>query len=118
MEPEAAALAAAHGTTQDFDRLRDVLLEPVNGAVAHHSADSRFHVGIAAASGNPLLQRVVAELCVAFSTWGPIPEAHRDFAGSHRSMYDSLMTRDADGARERMSTHLAAVRDSYVELVD
>jgi GntR family transcriptional regulator, transcriptional repressor for pyruvate dehydrogenase complex len=129
VEPEAAALAAERGTTRDFDRLREILLETATSVRSYRALDSRFHIGIAEASGNPLMLRVIAELRVEYFTWADglwlviddwhgLPETHRNFALTHRSIYDSLMVRDAARAREEVRLHLLAARDSYLQVVD
>jgi GntR family transcriptional regulator, transcriptional repressor for pyruvate dehydrogenase complex len=129
VEPEAAALAAERGTTKDFDRLRELLLEPATSVRSYRALDSRFHIGIAEASGNPLMRRVIAELRVEYFNWADglwlvvadwdgLPEANRNFALTHRSIYDSLMMRDASRARNEVRSHLLSARDSYLEVLD
>jgi GntR family transcriptional repressor for pyruvate dehydrogenase complex len=118
VEPEAAGLAAERGTTRDFDRLRDLIQGAPADLGSYRAVYSQFHIGIAEATGNPLLTKAIAELCVEFSTWSRIPEDDHAFAATHRPIYDGLMTRDAADARDQMKAHLVATRDCYLELVD
>lgn len=127
VEPEAAALAARRGTTQDFDRLRDILRESVTSVRSYHALQSRFHIAVAEASGNPLIRNVIAELCVDFFSWADSvvlgsgdepPAAYRDFALTHKPIYETLMTRDATGAGNEVTRRLDAARDGFVALVD
>jgi GntR family transcriptional activator of glc operon len=127
VEPEAAGLAAQRGTTTDFDRLRDILRQPATSVRSYRALNSQFHIAIADACGNPLIRNVVAELCVDFFGWADtfavaggdhVPATYGDFGLTHKPIYESLMTRDAAGARDEVLAHLVSARDSYLELVD
>jgi GntR family transcriptional regulator, transcriptional repressor for pyruvate dehydrogenase complex len=127
VEPEAARLAALRGTTTDFDRLRDILRQPVTSVRSYRSLNSQFHIAIADACGNPLIRNVIAELSVDFFgradmfavTGGDhVPATARDFALIHKAIYEKLMTRDAAGARDEVMAHLVSARDSFLELFD
>jgi DNA-binding FadR family transcriptional regulator len=127
VEPEAAALAAQRGTTKDFDQLRDILRQPVTSVRSYHALESQFHIAVADACGNPLIRNVIAELCVEFFRWADrlavtsedrLPEVFRDFAGTHKAIYESLMTRDAPGARDAVRSRLESACGSYLELFD
>jgi GntR family transcriptional repressor for pyruvate dehydrogenase complex len=127
VELEAADLAAQRGTVADFDRLRDILHQPVTSLRSYRALNSQFHIAIADACGNPLIRKVVAELCVDFFGWAETvavasgdhhPAGYGDFALTHRSIYEKLMTRDAAGARDEVMAHLVAARDSFLENLD
>ena len=127
VEPEAAALAAERGTTQDFDRLRDILREPVTSVRTYHALQSQFHIAVADACGNSLIRKVVAELCVDFFGWADsvalssgdgLPAAYRDFALTHKAIYETLMTRDSTGASSEIAKRLGDARDAFIAIVD
>lgn len=127
VEPEAAGLAARRGTTKDFDQLRDILRQPVTGARSYHALESQFHIAVADACGNPVMRNVIAELCVEFFSWGVrlalasgdrLPASYGDFAQTHKGIYESLMTRDADGARNAVRARLVSASMSYLDLFD
>lgn len=122
VEPVAAELAAQRGTTTDFDRLRDILHQPVTGVRSYCALNSQFHIAVAEATGNPLIRNAIAELCVDFFSWADalasLGEArYRDFALTHKGIYESLMTRDAAGARDEVTAHLIEAQDMYLELL-
>jgi GntR family transcriptional regulator, transcriptional repressor for pyruvate dehydrogenase complex len=127
VEPAAAELAAARGTTQDFDRLRDILHQPVSSVRSYHALESQFHIAVADACGNPLMTKVVAELCAESFTWAEglaragddrLPAVYRDFALTHKAIYERLMTRDAAGARDAVRNRLIEARDFYLRQFD
>lgn len=122
VEPVAAELAAQRGTTQDFDRLRDILHQPVTGVRSYSALNSQFHIAIGEATGNRLIRNAIAELCVEFFSWADalttLADApYRDFALTHKGIYESLMTRDAAGARDEVAAHLVEAQDMYLELL-
>lgn len=121
LESETAALAALRRTTEHLAAMRRALEE-----MARHveksgdsvSADFRFHLEVALASGN----RHFVEL---MNTLGPriIPRTHLNTAKfaeqsspsylesvnrEHQGIYAAIVKRDAEGARAAMRTHLAS----------
>jgi DNA-binding GntR family transcriptional regulator len=95
-----------------------MLYRPETGVGSYRALDSRFHIGIAEASGNAPLTKLIAELCVEFSTWTRLSGIDREFTATHKPIYDSLMTRDADRARAEVREHLICARDTCLELVE
>ena len=124
VESAAAELAAARGTTKDFDRLRDIMRQPVSSVRTYHALESQFHIALADACGNPLMSNAIAGLCVDFFDWADrlavanadcLPETYRDFATTHKPIYETLMTRDGQAAREAVVVRLVDARNAYLE---
>jgi DNA-binding FadR family transcriptional regulator len=124
IESAAAELAAARGTTKDFDRLRDIMRQPVSSVRTYHALESQFHIALVDACGNPLMSNAIADLCVDSFDWADrlavasadgLPVAYQDFAGTHKPIYGTLMTRDGPAAREAVVARLIAARDSYLD---
>lgn len=117
VEAETAALAARHATPA---QLRDIgaafarLAADMRRDRAASPADRRFHVLIAAASGNTALAQIVealwaqqsrpltARMETLFVTAG----RKRDNVGEHRRILDAIRARDPAAARRAMRVHL------------
>jgi GntR family transcriptional regulator, transcriptional repressor for pyruvate dehydrogenase complex len=93
-----------------------VMAEQVSGMFASvedpqgfAACDARFHRGIAAASGNPILSSI-AEMVSRLSFEGsPLAECSeedlRHLALLHRSIYHAIRTHDVERARREMGQH-------------
>jgi len=115
VEAQTAALAARHHTDADAAALRGILSRlkaglatPLEDAV---ETDLEFHVAIARATRNPLLEvlmRTLAELVkhVQVESCKDDPVRRRRAHDAHEAIADAILARDADRARAEMEAHL------------
>lgn len=124
-ESEAAALAAAAIDADQLAELRGLLAEMAQecGTDAAFDADKRFHIAIAAATGNSLIISVV-EMLWAVREQSPLcvhmfARARRKGvtprANEHELIVDALEQRDPQQARDAMRAHLRRVTDDLLE---
>ena len=117
LEVGAAGLAAERGLA---DRLAP-MAEEVTGMFANLSEpqtflvhDVRFHRGVAAASGNPVLQALVEMVSsMVYEQRRLTVERAKDLKESaemHRRIYQAIRDRDPQRAREEMERHLDLAR--------
>lgn len=117
LEPEIAALAAAHATHQDIADLRravETMDAHLSDADAFITADNFFHQILARATQNALiltLMNPVMELLseqrkqIFFVEGGPLRgQSH------HKQLLDAVGRHDAESARQAMRVHLQQVR--------
>jgi DNA-binding FadR family transcriptional regulator len=114
IEPEIAALAATHASEDDLANLGHLLnrLEKAWSAGDTEElpeADANFHTGLAAASHNELFIAIVNGLSLIMKQW--INTTHRlqrvaDSHIQHRRVYEAVVARDPDRAREAMRVHM------------
>ncbi|WP_293781453.1 FadR/GntR family transcriptional regulator [uncultured Aeromicrobium sp.] len=115
VEPQIAALAARRAGESDLLALERTLAESEGELTAEDSLklDIRFHLQLATASRNPLLE----PLCSLTSDWVREVRAysHRTSTGrqrsleGHRAIYQAVRARDAEAACEAMVAHLGEV---------
>jgi DNA-binding FadR family transcriptional regulator len=124
LEGEAAALAAARRSDSDLAtmaRAIDDMAEGLDDRDTYAAADVRFHVAVAAATGNrvalhamhairDLLERALEQV------YG-IPGSAAKSLGQHREILAAIEARDAEQARGRMRTHLTRVEREIHEAV-
>ena len=113
VEPEAAALAAQNACEEDIAALRGIIEESARltrdgGSMA--STDAPFHIAIAKASGNPVLEAVVRMLR-ADRDYSPeiehmINTSAVNNPSDHRSICRAIEARDPDSARRIMKQHI------------
>lgn len=124
-EGEAAALAAVAIDEAKLAALRATLAEMAQDSDSPEAlgADRRFHMLIAEATGNTLVQSVVETL---WSIRESSPLCVRMFAqarregvtpriAEHEAIVDALAARDPKAAREAMRDHLGRVTDDLLE---
>jgi GntR family transcriptional regulator, transcriptional repressor for pyruvate dehydrogenase complex len=116
LEGEAAALAAERRSDADLATMRTAIEEMAEGLgdrETYASADVRFHVAVAAATGNrvalhamhairDLLERALEQV------YG-IPGSAARSLEQHRQILDAIEAGQAEEARSRMRTHLTRV---------
>jgi DNA-binding FadR family transcriptional regulator len=128
-EGEAAALAAYSITDQQIAELEEslrILSDPTVGRPEKVMADCRFHVTVAAATGNAAIRSVVeflwnmrinsplcAEIFDRAEKRGVDPKVEE-----HRPIADALKARDADAARTAMRSHLRSVVRDLLEFTE
>lgn len=125
LETETARLAAERATEAGLRPLSDVLLqiaaeleEP--GRPYPHHID--FHGALAAACGNPRLEREAAgvrqQLRLATVRSGNDPERAQAALLEHRAVCDAVMRRDLVAADAAMRAHLSASLDAMVRMLE
>jgi len=121
VEPHMARLAALHGSQRDLERLRDALKQVEackRDAEAFSRADAHFHLTLAECSRNPLIVWLYRQIndVRTHSQWNRMkdkilsPERVAEYNRQHRSLFDSIWSRDADGAERQVAEHLDKAR--------
>jgi len=113
VEPAAAAHAARNRTEQDIVTLRNAL-KGMRTAGGDHDvytqADLEFHVGIGAASGNPLFRSLTSATRVALFKFLKAmvisvfseEKTHAISHAKHAKVFEAIAAQDEEGAREAM----------------
>ncbi len=110
VEPHAAALAAQNHTRQDLDAMGDALGTMARlrlGSEEGRAADRAFHHAILVATGNELIAALSSSVVAAI--WWTTVFKHRaqrhprDPMPEHRTVFEAIRERDADGARQAMT---------------
>lgn len=116
LELEVAALAATHRNRRHLARLARAIEEMVDGLSdedRYITADVRFHLVLAEASGNRLVQHVMLAirelLRRALATIYHIPASAEQSIEQHREILRAVEAKDAAAARAAMRDHLGAV---------
>lgn len=120
-ECAAARLAAARRSDEDLAVLRDALermhraarASPTPAAVGRfHRADTDFHLGVARASRNRLLERAVADARTRqFLPVGAVFSQLRERADDlHQAIAEAIELGDGDAAAAAMAAHIEATR--------
>ncbi|WP_099023716.1 FadR/GntR family transcriptional regulator [Mycolicibacterium palauense] len=118
LETQCARLAATRGTDEDLDELEAALKEmeaEVDAGEPGLNGDRRFHLGVAAASHNPILIKLLHGLSQPLDrtsevslTRGGRPTKSLD---DHRQILAAIRAHSADDAAERMMQHLVSTSD-------
>jgi GntR family transcriptional repressor for pyruvate dehydrogenase complex len=119
VEPPAAAMAAQRATQADREALM-LLIERRAASHAHfHELDTRFHLLVATASGNPELAAAIERqrgpfFVLANAVLLPAPyEEFPDFAEEHREIAAAIHARDEGRAAGAMAAHLDRVHRQF-----
>jgi len=121
IEPDCAALAAARADAAGRARIAAALNRLRADAEAGRfrvETDRGFHEAIAAATGNAMLERLVAELwrvqtaplAARLSSLAVSAARRRDTLGEHAAIAAAVTAGDAAAAKAAMRRHLRAVR--------
>jgi GntR family transcriptional repressor for pyruvate dehydrogenase complex len=123
IEPESAALAAAHATSEDLDLLRE-LVDEMEAAFKESrisdcaKADTAFHEALAAASHNPLIRAnlIVLQKIVLNAIYAQI-KTYLPEEGilAHRPIYEAIAAHDAERARQTMRDHMSNTRTQLLD---
>jgi GntR family transcriptional regulator, transcriptional repressor for pyruvate dehydrogenase complex len=118
LEGEAASLAASRATAADTAVLRAALeqLEP-SEAVEHVRNDLTFHLAVAAAAHNPVIEMMlesIAPLTVALMarSVGDLEVMDRS-QPYHRRVLEAIEARDPEAARSAIVAHLTVASELY-----
>ncbi|MFG2208214.1 FadR/GntR family transcriptional regulator [Streptomyces sp. NPDC048638] len=132
IEPFAARLAAERGAGAVRRELVAMLDTEVDDLGAYHRADTRFHLGLAAAGGNDVLSEAVtrarAEMFVAGnalwlgSDWSRVYPSEGDFGPAFREEHEAIafavLAGDGAAAEARMRDHLRDAHRQFLALLD
>lgn len=113
IEPEVAALAAQHATAENLAAIQNILDEMTqltNEGRAMAATDSPFHIEIARASGNPVLESVIQMIRTDYD-YSPeieciINTSSQTSPGDHWSIFQAIRERNPDQARQIMKQHI------------
>ena len=111
IEPEVAALAARNATGDEVERLRDILRQMREaGQDARRAAefDYAFHVALADAAHNSILQRILVGLQWILKGYiakrlTEDPKLNYVCYNEHRDIFDAVAARDPERARQAMA---------------
>jgi len=125
LEPEIAALAASKATPEDLSHLADALgrMEaswPSGKDDTYISADVEFHYSLAVASHNDLFVGIASGISALMRIWIGTTfrlAKHEDSFRFHREIYQAVVERNAQRARDAMRAHLETIPlvDAQVE---
>jgi GntR family transcriptional regulator, transcriptional repressor for pyruvate dehydrogenase complex len=121
LEVPAAGFAAKRRTTRQLAVLDTSMFDLDADDVAEMLRKHRlFHLGIAAASGNPLCELLSQPLYQAATErdldFPPPPDFWTRVDVDHREILRCITDRDADGARQAADAHITHVRDVYLHV--
>ena len=122
VEAGAAELAARRRRPEDLACLAEAMarmeaaLDDTGGAEDGPNADDAFHVAIAAATGNPMIQQFVAFMGQQFSdsrrpTWDAAGQGAGRAAAAqaeHRAIFEAIQAGDGAAAAQAAREHIAA----------
>ncbi|KVC32742.1 FadR family transcriptional regulator [Burkholderia pseudomultivorans] len=120
IEPEAASLAAQHGSDAQIEAIREAFLrnqEDNRSGSRTHPGDRLFHIRIAEASDNPAYALMIKQLLAhkydrmfqrLQSLYMPNDMPHRSEL-EHRAILDAIRAHDPEAARCAMARHLDEV---------
>ena len=119
IEVETARLAAEHRGTEDLERMEQALhsLHPDDPLLDRVRADLRFHLAVARASHNPVLEAMLgaisglaAELMVRSLS---DPDVAREGVPQHAQILAAIADKDVTTASSRMCEHLDLALSKY-----
>lgn len=107
IEPEAAALAAAHATPRALARINEAFADMVDtegrDTESWSAADLAFHTAIIEASGNwvycQFINAIRAALRASFEMTNRASQSHADAIECHRKVYLAIQQQDPEAAR-------------------
>tara|TARA_R110000868_G_scaffold165328_6_gene398699 strand:- start:277824 stop:278543 length:720 start_codon:yes stop_codon:yes gene_type:complete len=123
LEVEASMLAAKRATQEDIAQMRTAL----DAMEAEHlefgtagQADLVYHLSIYKASGNPLFEQLLGQMRQAFESFFAKPFNRSDFARDsfefHRMLFDAIVARDPESARQHTLAILEIVENDIVRM--
>jgi GntR family transcriptional repressor for pyruvate dehydrogenase complex len=117
VESKGAELAARHATQKQLAAIKgslDILESASIEDLQRYDFNREFHLNVARASGNALIEELVSGLISRSSQIG-FKEAldRQDWSalkGRHVPIYEAIASRDPEAARQSMIAHFAAMR--------
>jgi DNA-binding FadR family transcriptional regulator len=124
LETELAALAAERADAGDLARLRELLSESRASLAGHGrpfiEVDLEFHLAIARCAKNEVLGHLLSDIRGVLIEWitksQELPGLRENALEQHESIYESIASRDARGARAAMEEHLCTFQRAYTLL--
>ncbi|HEY2371883.1 MAG TPA: FadR/GntR family transcriptional regulator [Gaiellaceae bacterium] len=123
IEPEIAARAALMSTEEQLERMRhavEQMEELEDDPDAYLEVDVDFHSEIASATGNNVLAFVldsVRELLRVSRRVTNLINAMPETTAAHRRIYEALLAREPETARQAMRVHLLTVTEVWTKPV-
>ncbi|MCU1491061.1 MAG: hypothetical protein JWM85_2466, partial [Acidimicrobiaceae bacterium] len=123
LEVPCAGLAAQRRTEADLEELGRIVAEFEAEADPGRRVriDSRFHVAVARATGNPLFGRLVEDLRSAVEEQSLAvslaPGRRAEATSEHRELFEAILASDFEAAEKLMSSHLEHLGHSMAALV-
>lgn len=120
LEAEAARIAASRMTPAEIARIRAALTEMIDTrhvAPDHHwEVDDLLHMGIARASGNAMMERMIHDCRVRTRMFGMdrIPSRFDAGKAEHLAILAAIEARDPNAAAALMSTHIDNAKAAIV----
>jgi len=120
LEGDAARQAALRMDATEIGAIRGAILGMSDRGMttdeAHWAVDDVIHLGIAGASGNIELRRLVGELRQRTRMFGlhRIPARFGSGRREHLAILDAIEARAPDEARDRMQHHIDQARDAII----
>lgn len=125
IEPHLARMVVMHGAANDLEPLEKALAELEACGVdksAFSSADERFHLALAEATGNPLMAWIYRHIndVRCHDQWNEMKikvlneEAIRIYNRQHRDLFEAIRKRDAETAMSVVTEHLDQARRDLV----
>ena len=119
LETAAARLAAVHADQKDIEYLENTVkqmsVQPLS-TEKRIKIDSAFHITIAHASGNKLLEtfvEVMTSLLREYMIKGfPSPASIKKVIGYHKKVIEAIKSRNPEEAEEAIRNHLASAREN------
>lgn len=123
-EIKAAELACSRATSEDYDRIREILKaseESIEAGQGLARLDRDFHLEIVRATRNVLFHRICSVYYVMGEARLPIyfgdPERNRRSHAEHLQIFDALLRRDGNLAQALMSAHLQGAESYWKGLI-
>lgn len=123
IEIEVARLAALRRTESDLDSMRSVLAaheRAIDEGEVCATYSANFHLELAAAAHNDVLEGIVASFMPLLEALGPdleqLPSYREWELAEHRDLYTAVLDRDANAAGDRMRQHLESMVDQHARL--
>lgn len=123
IEPEIAVLACENATEEELDQLQRLCAEVEEFCCSgedHTAKDVEFHTCIARCSKNRVVELLVPVIDSAVVTFANLTQRSlkEETIITHREILDSILRKDAVGARCAMVMHLTYNRQAIIRLID
>ena len=123
IEPEIAVLACENATEEELDQLQKLCAEVeelCRSGEDHTAKDVEFHTCIARCSKNRVVELLVPVIDSAVVTFANLTQRSlkEETIITHREILDSILRKDAVGARCAMVMHLTYNRQAIIRLID
>lgn len=130
-ESEAAALAAQHVSDDDLEYLGELVQQIAHdnpdGEEMSQRADREFHLTIAAASGNVVVNHIIETLWKIRNEVPAVKKVHAticdiedatDRHAEHAAVLDALRNRDPIAARAAMQEHFRRLLETMIDITE